>query len=148
MPRSLRSKRARLAAEAYELMLAAPQVVAHRTERLLAHGPGANASDHREFHRMGREKVDAFTEMWSQMAAQAAMTSQQAASAYMTSWLQAWQQFWHLSRPGSTPTRFPAMFPTPEEWQHAALDLLSKAMEPVHRRAVSNARRLRRARKA
>lgn len=136
-----------MAAEAYELMLAAPQVVAHRTEHLLTRGVGRNAGERREFHRMGREKVDAFSEMWREMATQAALSSQQAAWAYMTSWLEAWTRLWQIHKPGSSPARFPALMPTPDEWQHAALDLLDKGMKPVHRRAVSNARRLRKARK-
>ena len=50
----------RLAAQAVELSLAAPQVVAQRVARISRAGATPSAADRREFTRMGAEKVAAF----------------------------------------------------------------------------------------
>ena len=64
MNASSRRKVARLHAQASELLVAAPQVVAHRLGRMALSGPKPSLKDQREFHRMGAEKIAAFGEAW------------------------------------------------------------------------------------
>ena len=119
-----------LARKAAELAIAAPQVVAHRVTRLALSGPALSERDRKEFHAMGAEKAEAFSQAWNAMFAQAARSNQSLASA----WLRAL-----VSPPGkgaATATHLAA------QWQGAALSVLGKGMAPVHRKAVSNARRL------
>jgi len=58
----MRRRRKSAAVKAFELSIAAPQVIAHRTARMLRAGPSPGARDRREFQRMGTEKVFAFWE--------------------------------------------------------------------------------------
>jgi hypothetical protein len=94
----------------FELGVAAPQVVAHRTARMMLAGGAPSARDRRELQRMGTEKILAFNEAWTAMAL----------------------QFW---------------FPTSRRPGDVYLDILGKGIAPVRRRAVANARRLRRSRR-
>ena len=61
-------RRKSAATKAFELSITAPQVIAHRTARMLAAGTNPSARDRREFQRMGIEKAFAFWEsmhaMW------------------------------------------------------------------------------------
>ncbi|HRP29208.1 MAG TPA: hypothetical protein PLG77_12335, partial [Burkholderiaceae bacterium] len=68
----------RLAAQAVELSLAAPQVVAQRVARMARGGAAPSTADRREFARMGTEKVAAFWQSWFAMG------------------MVAWQQSWRL----------------------------------------------------
>ena len=79
--------------------MAVPEVIARRMAR----------TDSRELHRMGTEKVAAFTEAWTAMAIEAL-----------------WSPWF---RPDAT------------------LRILNAGMTPIRRRAVANARRLRRRRR-
>ena len=63
----------KLAQHATELMVAAPQVVAHRLTRMAQAGHTPNARDRAEFQRMGAEKMAAFWESWQAMGLQAMM---------------------------------------------------------------------------
>src|SRR5262252_9371655 len=68
MPTLRRSRSSkRLAAQAFELSVTAPQVIAHRMARLAFAGLSPSARDRREFHRMGAEKGAAFYESWNAM---------------------------------------------------------------------------------
>lgn len=134
MNASSRRKASRLSAQASELMLAAPQVVAHRLGRMAVAGHKPNARDRREFHRMGAEKLAAFGEAWQAMALQMLKSNQQIAASMMRSW-------WPASavRGGA---KIAPLTQAAAAWQQAALDVLGQGMRPVHRRAVANARRL------
>ena len=88
-----------LAAQTMQLGLAVPEVIVRRMAGM----------DRREFHRMGSEKIAAFTEAWTAMAVEA--------------------------------FRFPWLRPD------ATLRILGAGMAPIRRRAVANARRLRRRRR-
>jgi len=46
----------------WEISLAAPQVIAHRTSRMARAGSSPSARDRKEFIRMGQEKAEAFGE--------------------------------------------------------------------------------------
>jgi hypothetical protein len=138
MNASSRRKAARLGTQASELMLAAPQVVAHRLGRMARAGHRPSAKDQREFHRMGAEKLAAFGEAWQAMTLQMLKSNQQLAASMMRS---AWPGA--ALRGGSTGA---PLAQAAAQWQQAALDILGQGIRPVHRRAVANAKRLGRSR--
>lgn len=111
-----RSKSTRLARQVSELSLAVPQVVAHRLTRMALAGANPSARDRREFQQMGREKVHAFWQSWFAMG-----------------WavVEAMQKSWIAVLQGA---RVPLL---------DAHQIAARGMAPVHRRATSNARRLR-----
>lgn len=121
MPSRRRSRRPpRIAKQAVELSLAAPQVMAHRLARLAFAGSAPSLRDRREFYRMGAEKVAALHESWAAM------------------WLAlfrahlnlALSPFWQWSGHG----------------RRAGLTILGAGLGPFHRRVTANARRLSRTR--
>ena len=120
----------RLNQQVTELAWAVPQVVNERMTRMMFAGPQPSANDQREFHMMGQEKVSAFCESWMAMSQQMVRAQQE----LYLSWLNSF-------------TRFPANAWTPAKMtqaaQSATLGVLGAGMAPVHSRAVSNARRLR-----
>jgi hypothetical protein len=134
MNASSRRKAARIGTQASELMLAAPQVVAHRLGRMALAGPRPSARDQREFHRMSAEKLAAFGEAWQAMTLQMLRSNQRLAASMMRSW-------WPIGavRGGKNSA---AMTQAAAAWQQAALDVLGQGIRPVHRRAVANAKRL------
>ena len=134
MNASSRRKATRLGAQASELLLAAPQVVAHRVGRMAVAGPKPSAKDQREFQRMGAEKLAAFGEAWQAMALQMLKSNQQIAASMMRS---AWPA--RAARGGS---KVAPLMQAAAAWQQATLDVLGQGIRPVHRRAVANARRL------
>jgi len=135
---SSRRKAARLGTQASELMLAAPQVVAHRLGRMARAGHRPSVKDQREFHRMGAEKLAAFGEAWQAMTLQMLKSNQQLAASMMRSgWPGAALRNGSMDAPLA---RAAAL------WQQAALDILGQGIRPVHRRAVANAKRLGRSR--
>ena len=52
----------------WEIWFAAPQVIAHRVQRMHRAGATPSARDVREFTLMGQEKVEAFFESWLAMS--------------------------------------------------------------------------------
>lgn len=137
MNASSRRKVARLHAQASELLIATPQVVAHRLGRMALSGPKPSLKDQREFHRMGAEKLAAFGEAWQAMTLQMLKSNQQLAASMMRSWWPA-----GAVRRGANAA---PLAPRSIDWQGAALDILGQGIRPVHRRAVANAKRLSRA---
>ncbi|MCO5978755.1 polyhydroxyalkanoate granule-associated phasin [Ideonella oryzae] len=123
-------KSASVATQAAELALAAPQVVAHRVARMALAGATPSERDRKEFERMVTEKGQAFFESWGAMTLQAIRANQALA-------VSLFQSFWmpcpgSLLSAGSIATQV----------QGAALGVIGKGLEPVHRKAVANARRL------
>ena len=112
MPKKRRSTRAVTALKMAQLAVAAPQVVAIRTSRMLAAGANPAASDRAEYSRMHTEKVQAFWESMFGMSMQ---------------WWRLCMTPWWLGAPGR---------------DRAAASLFAAALKPVHRRATGNARRL------
>jgi hypothetical protein len=96
----------------WEIGFAAPQVIAHRLQRMALAGPRPGRRDQREFTRMGQEKAEAFAESWMAMVLRM-WQGQQAMDASM---------FQQGLRP----------------W----LATMAEGMKPVHRRVTANARRL------
>ncbi|MFT3820242.1 MAG: hypothetical protein QM750_21950 [Rubrivivax sp.] len=120
-PRRRTRRSASLPRQLTELAIAAPQVVAHRTARLALAGPLPSARDRKEFHGMVAEKQAAFVQSWTGMLAEAWRLQQRLA-------LDAWR--------GAL---------LPGAWQ-AAWQVAEKGLQPVHRKATANARRLARTR--
>ena len=123
-----RSKRNRLLAKGAELSLAAPQVVAMRTARMLAAGLNPSARDRREFERMGTEKMLAFWESMNAMGLEMVKAQQRYALSAMLQWWSPWVTPWSAAT--------------------SAAKILEKGLGPVQKRASANARRLRKARRS
>jgi hypothetical protein len=110
-----------------ELGFAAPQVVAHRVARMLIGGFHPTARDRREYRRMGAEKVTAFMESWNGMALEALRVNAEMTAIFMRS---VWVSPLAYKRGAAM------------QMHSATLGVLDKGLDPVHRRAVANARRL------
>lgn len=113
-----------------ELAWAAPQVIVHRTARMLAAGATPDARDAAEFTRMFSEKTTAFSQAW--MAGWTAM---------------AWAPYkvsLELLRSGGSLARGGAMDlgPLSRALSGQGWGIAGSALAPVHRAAVANARRL------
>jgi len=122
-----------LALRAFETWWAAPQVVAHRLLRMAAAGHTPSAHDQREYALMGSEKVAAFYESWNAMGWAFWRAQQRIALSMLSAFWTPWMGAGALD-----PHRLNA------QWQNAMLGVLHQGLKPVHRRAVANARRLRR----
>lgn len=155
MRRVKRSRRAGAIAKVAELAIAAPQVVAIRTARMLAAGANPGAADRAEFSQMGTEKVQAFSESMFAIGAQIVRTNQEYARTAASQWWRLWTTPWGLaaSRPasqalGSLP-RTAGLIPGPirSQRQRAMSKLVEAGLTPVHKRATANARRLGRIKK-
>lgn len=126
-----RRKRKSFSAQAADLALAVPVVMALRVARIALAGTSPSARDRRELHRMTAEKIAAFHESWVAMTFESLRASQSIALSML--------QFpW--TRPGRNSRYLRA------HARRAALGILAEATAPIHRRVVGNARRLRRAR--
>jgi hypothetical protein len=133
MPKRLRSSARTLASKSFELSLAAPQVVAHRVGRMMAAGPNPSARDRREFASMGSEKVLAFYQSWLAMWLQAATAAQ-------AGWLRAL-----TAVPPTTASAASRVAQRALTGQATAVTrVLNAGLKPVHAKAVSNSKRLRR----
>ena len=120
MPSRRRSRRsARIAKQAIELAVAAPQVMTHRLARLALAGSSPSVRDRSEFDRMGMEKIAAFYESWHAMCLALFRANLNLALSPV--------QFWWSSGRG----------------QRTALAIFGAGLAPVHRRVTANARRLR-----
>jgi hypothetical protein len=129
MPSRRNRKTHSLVAKAAELAFAVPQVVAYRVTRMAIAGSTPSSRDRKEFQRMSAEKTAAFSESWNAMTLQAFRAHQALAASFLRS-------FWSpsLNRPAASAVA--------AQLQSAALDVLSKGIAPVHRKAVANAKRL------
>ncbi len=125
MPFHRKRKSRAFTVKAAELAVAAPQVVAYRIARMALAGTCSTARDRREFRQMGVEKMAAFAESWNAMAIETVRASYVLAASFWWTWL--------------TGKRFP---PTGRQLRNATLGVLGKGIDPIHRRAVANAKRL------
>ncbi|QTD47421.1 hypothetical protein J1M35_15285 [Ottowia testudinis] len=119
---------------------AVPQVIAHRVGRMMAAGVVPNGRDQQEFYLMGAEKIAAFGESWTAMSWQAVAAQQQ----FALWWTQTW---WKVALGGwMNPPSFQHLQSSAQQRVFTSmLDVASRGMAPVRRRAVANARRLNRA---
>lgn len=131
--------------KAAETMVAAPQVITHRTVRMARAGPTPNRFDQHELATMGIEKFVAFSQAWINAASEIVTFQQQMANAAMRQW-------W-VMRNIFNPAAF---FTAPGRMMTAPIDVLSacnRAMaiaprvahgvvKPIHAKATRNAKRL------
>ncbi|MBW7923934.1 MAG: hypothetical protein H3C59_04215 [Burkholderiaceae bacterium] len=119
-----------------EIGWAAPQVIAHRTFRMLHGGPFPARADRDEFRRMFDEKAEAWIESTWRMSSE--MGRQWFAIA---GW--AMQPRW-LASPGSASAAHwrSAWSGAARQWTRSAPRIAHLALGPVHRRVTANARRL------
>ena len=149
MARTRRGRNAKTMTRAAELAIAAPQVVAARTARMITAGANPGAADRAEFSGMHTEKVQAFWESMSAMALQTMKMQQQYARNAALQWWRLWTTPWWLASnrtPAQTMGAILAL-PTAAQRNRAASDLVAASLGPVHTRATANARRLTRLRK-
>ena len=125
-----RRRRRSLAAQTFELGVAAPQVIAHRLALMASAGAFPSALERAEFHRMGTEKMAAASEAWGAMATQAISENQKIGLTFM-------QSLWF---PWSRPA--PTFASVSRQLNNAAVAVLGEGMAPLRRRVVANARRL------
>ena len=119
-----------LTLKSIELSLSVPQVVAYRVAQMVSAGPKLSERDLKEFEMMVNEKHKAFAQAWSGMA----MHALRANHAFTESMLR------FFFRPFSYD--WPSAASAVAHAQNAVIGLLSKGLTPIHRKAVSNARRL------
>ena len=123
-----------LAWQVFDLAHAASQVFAHRMTRMALAGASPTRRDRNEFYLMGAEKFAAFYESWNAMLVEmlrAQLKLSLSAAPFF------WLPWAATTRPGRRALA---------RSQQAALGILGKGVAPVRRRAVANARRLRRTR--
>jgi hypothetical protein len=137
-----------------QMSTSAAQVIAMRTTRMATHGANPNAADRREMHRMGAEKVDAFSRAGTALATGAAplvlgMTMQ----AWRTGFdlLSATMRLAGSRTPSQTLARQQQLAGTLMRGAASAghgagsaatARLAHRALAPVHRKATANAKRL------
>jgi len=127
-------------------------VINHRVRRIAAAGNRPDASDQREFQRMGLEKIEAAWESAGAVGLRMMMLLPQAGMQMMQYWMK-------LSAPPLaaglfTPTSLAA---SQQAWLNGSITawselakqqasamstLMSHGLKPIHRRATANARRL------
>jgi len=137
MSKRLHSKTHTFNQQALELMIATPVVVAHRLTRMLTAGATPSARDKTEFARMGAEKNDAFVESWTAIGNTMLKSNQRMAHSMFQAWFNP-QTYFTLAS-GKIPSAFA---PSWSRVSGDAIDVSLNALAPVHRRAVSNAKRL------
>jgi hypothetical protein len=113
-----------------DLVVAVPQVIAHRVARAALAAPILSQRDLKEFQRMASEKPAAFAESGWQMALQMYRLNQQILGSMS-------RMFW-------APHSLDAFWTTSAatQMQRAGWAVFDKGLAPIHRRAVSNVKRL------
>ena len=150
MRRIKRTRKAGPALKMAELAIAAPQVIAHRTARMLAAGVNPSAADRAELSGMCTEKVQAFWESLFAMGVQTAKSQQECARAVAMQSLRLWTTPWWLPamRPGAASLAplqreiVRAAKTSSSRRKRAATQIVAAPVKPVHKRATANARRL------
>jgi hypothetical protein len=150
MPRAKRRRKPG-ALKAAELAIAAPQVIALRSARMLSAGAVPAARDRRELARMSAEKVQAFSESMAAMAAQISRNNQEWSLFALRQWWTVCTRSW-LSlvggalRPRISVAPLSGSVATQQRLQRSVASVVEKGLSPVHKRATANARRLSRRR--
>ena len=143
-----------LGVKAMQMSAAAAQVIAIRTTRMAAAGLNPSAADRREMTLMGAEKVDAFSRAGQALAAGAApLLAGMAGQAFKTG-LDVFGVATRLAASRTIPQTLArqrqladALLRGTAAAQHGAASnatarLAHRALEPVHRKATANAKRL------
>jgi hypothetical protein len=151
MRRTPSRRRLRAFGKTAEIAIAAPQVMALRTARMLAAGAHPNRADRAELLRMSTEKLQAFSESVSAIAAHTYKTNQELALLAMREWWTTWLNPWYrVTPPRIAPFGWPPLLifaAASNRLQSSMLNAIEKGLTPVHKRATRNARRLTRAKK-
>jgi hypothetical protein len=129
MPTRTRKSKS-ISVKSMELALSVPQVVAHRVARMTMAGSKLSDRDRKEFQMMVNEKHAVFVQAWSDMA----MHTFRANQAFSASVLRFYFTPFSWTKPSAASAAAQA--------QNAAIGVLGKGLAPIHRKAVSNARRL------
>lgn len=108
----------------WDIGVAAPQVIAHRTARMALTGHAPSAQDCQEFQRMGAEKFDAIGESAVAVMLHLWQAQQSATLALMGAW---WK---------------PQAWVDPGPWLRALPVVTAAGLKPVHQRVTANAQRL------
>ena len=137
-----------------QMSTSAAQVIAMRTARMAAHGPNPNAADRREMHRMGAEKVDAFSRAGTALATGAMpLLLGMAAQAWRTGF-ELWTASTRLAASRSIPQTMARQRQLADTLMRGAVAaghgatsaatarLAHRALAPLHRKAAANAKRL------
>jgi len=134
--------------QVWEIAVAAPQVMAHRSARVARSGPTPTTADRKELTRMTQEKFEAFGESANAMAAELVKAN-----------LALWSSVVRAGRTLPSAMRMPtaragsrrsasrsalAAAAVPRIVSSAVSRVIAKGLAPVHRRATANAKRLRR----
>jgi hypothetical protein len=128
----------------WEIAVAAPQVVAHRTARMARSGPTPTTADRKELTRMTQEKFEAFGESASAMAAEIVKANLALwPSVVRAGWTLPSAMWMPTARAGSRRSASKSTLAAAAV-SSAASRVLAKGLAPVHRRATGNAKRLRR----
>jgi len=131
-------RRNRTLTRSLELSLAAPAVIAMRSARMIAAGNTPTAADRREMSRMVSEKIGAFSESWTAMAARQRR-------AQLDAWSHLMRVCWTAWFAG--PMAFASLVDAPRGAQRRAQTaVLASGLAPLHRVATANLRRLSRTR--
>jgi hypothetical protein len=156
MPRSRKSSRSdpfsmwsTLALRQGEMLVAAQQVIAHRTARMMVAGPAPGARDRREFALMHREKGEAAMLSVFGMWAELGQFNQRLVMEGIRNASAGWQALFGLATKGgqgSLLTHNASMMGAATRsatlGSELAGSLLHSALDPIHARATANARRL------
>ena len=113
-----------------ELSTAVPEVIAHRISNFMLSGFQPSEDHNEEFQLMLSEKSDAFIDSWQAMALQTSKVNQEIYSSIMQTMFTPW---WNLQA---------VEVYTHREFNKAALSVLNKGLEPIHKTTTSNAKRL------
>ena len=137
-----------------QMSTAAAQVIAMRTTRMATHGLNPNAADRREMHRMGAEKVDAFSRAGTALATGAMpLLFGMAVQAWRTGF-ELWTASTRLAASRSIPQTMArqrqlagTLMRGAAAAGHGATSaatarLAHRALAPGHRKAAANAKRL------
>ena len=154
MRRRKRSSTTRSLTKLAELAVAAPQVVAARSARMLVAGSTPAKADVTEFSRMWTEKGAAFWESAFATGVQMVRVNQEYARTAAMQWWRLWTTPWWFGalRPmsrfaGLVPRTGVLPVPSAGQRRRAGVRLADAGLGPVHKRATANARRLARTRR-
>jgi len=130
MRNSKASKNQSFIDQSIELSTAVPEIVAHRMNEFLNAGVQPSPETQREFMLMWEEKITAFSESWHAAAQETIKINQQLTESLIHHIFTPW---WSISSEHHL---------TPAKINTATQSILDKSMEPIHKQAISNARRI------
>ena len=141
-----------LATQAFEMMWASAQVIAHRTSRMAIAGHSPNARDRREFTRMGHEKLEAGAKSAQAMAAHVLTLGQPWGVVAYRDWLRNYAALVSFANSRTASQMIARQAALAQALGQSALGMANAAtsatklahrgLRPIHAKAVANAKRL------